>query len=51
MDFNKVIIDEGEIHVDHSKLHFSQDFWLRQRNGDWELKYPVGPKHPEEGIN
>ncbi len=29
-------------------LYF-QDYWLRQRNGDWELKYPVGPKHPEEG--
>ena len=26
----------------------SQDFWLRQRNGDWELKYPVGPQPSED---
>ena len=25
-----------------------QDFWLRQRNGDWELKYPVGPQPSED---
>ena len=26
------------------------DHWLRQRNGDWEMKYPVGQMHDGGGV-
>ena len=30
---------------EHSLM--KEDHWLRQRNGDWELKYPVGDVHSQ----
>lgn len=46
-EFDEVLVDKYFDTADHALL--SQDHWLRQRNGDWELKYPVGPLHPTGG--
>ena len=41
-EFDEVLVDK---YFDTHKHHLlKEDFWLRQRNGDWELKYPVGTR-------
>ena len=39
-EFDEVLVDKYYDNAGHSLI--KQDHWLRQRNGDWELKYPVG---------
>ena len=45
-EFEEVLSDKYFDTQDHHLLHM--DYWLRQRNGDWELKYPVGGQNPSD---
>ena len=37
-EFDEVLVDKYFDNHEHQLL--KEDHWLRQRNGDWELKYP-----------
>jgi len=39
-EFDEVLVDKYYDTHEHDLI--KEDHWLRQRNGDWELKYPVG---------
>jgi len=39
-EFDEVLMDK--YYDTHEHALINEDHWLRQRNGDWELKYPVG---------
>jgi len=39
-EFDEVLVDKYYDTNEHALI--MEDHWLRQRNGDWELKYPVG---------
>jgi len=39
-EFDEVLVDKYYDTYEHALI--KEDHWLRQRNGDWELKYPVG---------
>jgi adenylate cyclase class IV len=43
MEFDEILVDKYYDTPEHALLN--DDHWLRQRNGDWELKYPVGSGH------
>ena len=38
--YDEVLVDKYYDTCEYALL--KKDHWLRQRNGDWELKYPVG---------
>ena len=40
-EFDEVLVDQYFDTHDHDLVQ--KDHWLRKRNGDWELKYPVNP--------
>jgi len=37
--------------IDNSFPLLTNDHWLRQRNGDWELKYPVGKSSSSSSMS
>ena len=39
-EFDEIL--EDKYYDTHQHVLINEDHWLRQRNGDWELKYPVG---------
>ena len=46
--YDEVLVDK--YYDTHEHVLINNDYWLRQRNGDWELKYPVGSSH-EQGSS
>jgi adenylate cyclase class IV len=44
-EFDEILLDKYYDIYEHSLM--KEDHWLRQRNGDWELKYPVGDVHSQ----
>jgi len=44
-EFDEILVDKYYDIYEHSLM--KEDHWLRQRNGDWELKYPVGDVHSQ----
>ena len=48
-EFDEILVDKYYDIYEHSLM--KEDHWLRQRNGDWELKYPVGDVHSQVRKN
>jgi len=46
-EFDEILVDNYYDIYEHSLM--KEDHWLRQRNGDWELKYPVGADGHNQG--
>merc|ERR1712156_744015 len=46
-EFDEVLVDKYYDTHEHDLI--KEDHWLRQRNGDWELKYPVGLDGHKQG--